>query len=233
MFIKWIGQSGYVIRTDTTEIIIDPYLSDVVSRVANRPRLVEAPIKPSEVRADGIICTHNHLDHLDVDAIAEMDRKLMFITTSEGKSKLHKMGFDKVAFLKFGESVMVGDVEIIAVYAKHTVEAFGVVIKAEGHTLYFSGDTLFDKCLFDVAAYKPDIAFICINGKLGNMNVDEAVITAKNIGAKVNVPNHYGMFASNTENPELFTMQIANGFIMEFDREYHVEQIIRNQGSRN
>lgn len=233
MFIKWIGQSGYIIRTDTTEIIIDPYLSDIVNRVANRPRLVEAPMKPSEVRADGIICTHNHLDHLDVDAIAEMDRKLMFITTSEGKNKLHEMEFDKVTSLQLGESVMVGDVEIIAAYAKHTVEAFGVVIKAEGHTLYFSGDTLFDERLFEVAAYKPDIAFLCINGKLGNMNVEEAVVVAKQIGAKVNVPNHYGMFASNTENPELFTMQMANGFIMEFDREYHVEQIIRNQGSQN
>ena len=226
MFIKWIGQSGYVIRTNTTEIIIDPYLSDVVNRVANRPRLVEAPIKPSEIRADGIVCTHNHLDHLDVDAVAEMDKRLMFITTLEGKNKLQEMGFDKVKSLQFGESATVGDVEIIAVYAKHTVEAFGVVIKADGQALYFSGDTLFDEHLFEVAAYQPDIAFICINGKLGNMNVDEAVITAKNIGANVNVPNHYGMFASNTENPELFTKQVVNGFVMEFNREFSVQEIL-------
>lgn len=225
MFIRWIGQSGYIIRTDTTEIIVDPYLSDVVNRVANRPRLVEAPIKPSEVRADGIICTHNHLDHLDVDAITEMDKGLMFITTSEGQDKLQEMGFDKVKALQVGESVTVGDIEIIAVYAKHTVEAFGAVIKAEGQTLYFSGDTLFDERLFEVAAYHPDISFICINGKLGNMNVDEAVTTAKMIGAKVSVPNHYGMFASNTENPELFTNQLDNGFIMKFNKEYCVEDI--------
>lgn len=51
MKIRWIGQSGYVIRTDTTEIVIDPYLSDVVNRVANRPRLVEAPLKPEIGRA--------------------------------------------------------------------------------------------------------------------------------------------------------------------------------------
>lgn len=220
MFIKWIGQSGYVIRTDTTEIIIDPYLSDVVNRIANCPRLVEAPMKPSEVRADGIICTHNHLDHLDVDAVAEMDKGMMFITTSEGKDRLQEMGFDKVKALQVGESVTVGDIEIIAVYAKHTVEAFGVVVKAEGKTLYFSGDTLFDERLFQVAAYQPDISFICINGKLGNMNVNEAVVTAKEIGAKVNVPNHYGMFASNTENPKMFSNQLDNVFIMEFNKEY-------------
>ena len=52
------------------------------------------------------------------------------------------------------------------------------------------------------------------------MNVAEAVITAKKIGAKVNVPNHYGMFASNTEDPELFTDQMDNGLIMELGKEY-------------
>ena len=38
--IKWIGQSGYVLSDGMTEICIDPYLSDVVNRVAQRPRMV-------------------------------------------------------------------------------------------------------------------------------------------------------------------------------------------------
>ena len=225
MKIRWIGQSGYVIKTEAAEIMIDPYLSDVVNRVANRPRLVEAPINPKDVNADAVICTHDHLDHLDVDAIAGMNREILFITTSEGEKKLQNMNFQRTKALQPGASVKVGDMEIIAVYANHTVEAFGVIVRAEGKTLYFSGDTLYDEKLFDIAAYHPDITFICINGRLGNMNVEEAVITAQKIGAKVNVPNHYGMFASNTENPELFTGQIDNGFIMEFDREYSVEEL--------
>ena len=220
MKIRWIGQSGYVIKTDKTEIIIDPYLSDVVNRVANRPRLVEAPLKPEELQADAVICTHDHLDHLDVDAIAKMNRELFFVTTGEGQDKLQSMGFKRTKALQAGKSIAVGDVEIIAVYANHTVEAFGVVIRADGVTLYFSGDTLYDVRLFEIAEYRPDITFICINGKLGNMNVEEAVVTAKRIGAKVNVPNHYGMFASNTEDPEKFTDRMDNGFIMEFGREY-------------
>lgn len=224
MKIRWIGQSGYVIKTKTTEIVIDPYLSDVVNRVANRPRLVEAPIRPEEMQADAVICTHDHLDHLDVDAIAEMSRDMQFITTSEGCEKLKKLGFSRTKALQPGESVQVGDVMITAVYANHTVEAFGVIVSAEGKCFYFSGDTLYDERLFRIAEYRPDVTFICINGKLGNMNVEEAVITARKIGAKVNVPNHYGMFASNTENPQLFAGQLENGFIMEFNREYDVEE---------
>ena len=220
MKIRWIGQSGYVIQTDTTKIMLDPYLSDVVNRIANRPRLVEAPIKPEEIHADAVICTHNHLDHLDVDAIEKMNRDLLFITTEEGKEKLLTMGFSHVKALKAGESTVVGDVEITAVFAKHTVEAFGVVLQAEDTTLYFSGDTLYDEQLFEISKYHPDVAFICINGKLGNMNVEEAVRVAEAIGAKVNVPNHYGMFASNTEDPHKFTDRLQNGFIMEYNVEY-------------
>lgn len=222
MRIIWIGQSGYVISTGTTQIILDPYLSDAVNRVAGRPRMIEAPIKPHEIHADAIICTHNHLDHLDVDAIAEIDRDQHFITTEDGRATLQKMGFSNVCAVKVGQTVIVGDVEITAVFSKHTVESFGVIIKAEGNTFYFSGDTLYDERLFEIADFSPDIAFVCINGKLGNMNVQEAAIVAKHIGAKTNIPNHYGMFASNTERPELFTSQVENGLIMEMGKEYCV-----------
>ena len=226
MKIRWIGQSGYVVKTDTTEILIDPYLSDIVNKIANRPRMVEAPMKASDVKADAIICTHNHLDHLDVEAISEMDKTQMFVTTLEGKEKLYEMGFSNVEALNVNDTISVGDMELQAVYAKHTVEAFGLLVRTEDIVMYFSGDTLFDKQLFEISTYRPDITFICINGKLGNMNVDEAVIVAKEIGAKVNVPNHYGMFASNTENPEKFTKQMDNGFIMEFNREYHISELL-------
>ena len=225
MKITWIGQSGYVIKTEQAEIIIDPYLSDVVNRVAGRERLVEAPIKPEEIRADAVICTHNHLDHLDVDAIDEMDKTLLYITTREGELVLKNKGCTNVVAFREGESLQIKDVKLTAVYACHTVEAFGVVLQAEGLTLYFSGDTLYDEKLFAISRFLPDCTFICINGKLGNMNVAEAVITAKQIGAKINVPNHYGMFASNTEEPELFTGQIDNGFIMELGKEYGLEDI--------
>ena len=37
--------------------------------------------------------------------------------------------------------------------------------------------------------------------------MEEAVKVAQAIGAKVNVPNHYGMFASNTEDPRKFLLK--------------------------
>lgn len=91
-------------------------------------------------------------------------------------------------------------------------------------TLYFSGDTLFDKRLYGVAQFAPDVTFLCINGKLGNMNVSEAVEVARSIGAPVNVPNHYGMFASNTEDPAKFTCCVPGGTALESSTRYQVEK---------
>lgn len=218
MKIKFLGQSGYIIKTEKAEIMIDPYLSDSVNRVAGRPRTLPIPINPQNISCEAVICTHNHLDHLDPDTVTQINNEQFFITTNEGKTELNRLGKDHVASLNIGESTIVGDIEITAVFADHTVEAFGLIVKAENKTLYFSGDTLYNEKLFDIAKYHPDITFICINGRLGNMNVKEALMTAKKIGAKINIPNHYDMFASNSEDPCAFTNQIENGFIMEFNK---------------
>ena len=220
MMIRWIGQSGYVLKTAATEIIIDPYLSDIVNKVAGRARLVEAAIDPAAIHCNAVICTHDHLDHLDTDAVAAMPKTTRFITTGEGKERLNSLGQTNVTVLSVGQSMTLEDIHITAVYANHTVDAFGLIVKAEGKTLYFSGDTLFDEQLFEISRFKPDYTFICINGKLGNMNVEEAILTATKIGAPVNIPTHYGMFASNTEDPHKFADNISGGRILEFNRDY-------------
>lgn len=226
MTVKFIGQSGYMLKTDRSEIIIDPYLSDSVNRVAGRPRMLPIPISPCDIKCDAVICTHNHLDHLDPDTVADMPDTQLFITTNEGKEELLKLGKSNTYALSVGESITAGDFEITAVFADHTVEAFGVIVRAEGKTLYFSGDTLYNDKLFNISEYKPDITFICINGRLGNMNYKEALSTAEKIGARINIPNHYDMFESNSENPELFSKNIKGGLILDFDIEYCVEKIL-------
>ena len=220
MKIKFLGQSGYIIKSNNSQIIIDPYLSDSVNRAAGRARMLPIPLNPNEISCDAVICTHNHLDHLDPDTVSKIPTGKFFITTNEGKGTLAALGINNVAALNIGDSIKVGDFEITAVFADHTVEAFGLIIRAENKTLYFSGDTLYNEKLFEISKYKPDITFICINGRLGNMNVKEAIVTAEKIGAEINIPNHYDMFESNSENPRLFSENIRGGFILEFNKEY-------------
>ena len=121
MKIRFLGQSGYILKTDNSKIIIDPYLSDSVNRVASRPRTLPVPINPHDICCDAVICTHNHLDHLDPDTVSQIPSKQKYITTNEGKSELEKLDRKNVTALNIGDTVNIGDFEITAVFADHTV----------------------------------------------------------------------------------------------------------------
>lgn len=218
MKIRWLGQSGYILSDGTTEICIDPYLSDVVNKVANRPRVREIPIAPEDLKSDIVICTHNHLDHIDTDSIPLMDKRNMtFLAPSECRQVLTDMGVENFEAFDEGRTVKYGDFEITATFADHTVASVGVLITHKGERLYFSGDTEYNKKLEEIRC---DYMFICINGRLGNMNVCEATKLTNIINPKLAIPNHYDMFESNSEDPKKF--DVAQRFIMEFDKEYEV-----------
>lgn len=227
--IRWIGQSGYILNDGKTEICIDPYLSDVVNRLHDRPRMVNAPFAPEELKSDIVICTHDHLDHIDIDAIPLMKKEnMLFLAPSDAENTLKKCGVTNYIPFDEGRKFAAGDFEIEAVFAQHSIPAIGVVIRHEGKTLYFSGDTLYNKKLEELEKYKIDIMFICINGKLGNMNADEAVKLTTVINPKVGVPAHYGMFASNTEDPQNYISHLKNGFETEYNKEYEIKEILNH-----
>ncbi len=224
MILRPLGQSGYELKTACTRILIDPYLSDIVGRLHGRPRLL--PVPSVEMPCDGVFCTHNHLDHLDPETAVLFPEDQAFFSTPEGCVVLHKLGKKHTTDMQLGQSIVLGDMEIIPVFAAHTVDAIGLVVKAEGITLYFSGDTLYDERLSEIAAYRPDITLICINGRLGNMNTEEALKIAAAIGARVNIPNHYDMFASNSADPHLFADHIPGGIILAFNTPYDVAALL-------
>ena len=226
--IRWIGQSGYILSDGKNEVCIDPYLSDVVNRIANRPRMVDAPFLPEQLKSDIVICTHNHLDHVDIDAIPLMKKdNMLFLAPSDAENTLLECGVvDYKAFDK-GTVAKIGDFELEAVFADHTVPAVGVIVKHGGITMYFSGDTEYNKKLEELKEYNIDIMFICINGKLGNMNVDDAIELTKIINPKVGVPTHYGMFESNTEDPKNYTSKLDCSFAMEYNKEYDMQEVLK------
>ena len=115
MKIRFLGQSGYILKSGNTEIIIDPYLSDSVNRVAGRPRALPIPINPEDISCDAVICTHNHLDHLDPDTVERINENQFYITTNEGKAELLRLGRTNVKALNTGDSITVGDFNITAV----------------------------------------------------------------------------------------------------------------------
>ena len=225
--IRWIGQGGYLLSDGNNTICIDPYLSNVVDRVAKRGRMVKAPFSPEELRCDAVVCTHNHLDHVDIDAIPLMDKEsMLFLAPVDAKQTLESCGITKYIPFDEGATCEIGSFHLTAVYACHSVPAIGVLVRHGGRTLYLSGDTEYHKRLEELADVKIDVMIICINGRLGNMNVDEAVKLTGIIAPKLGIPTHYGMFESNTEDPSKYTSRLDCGYELEYNKEYDVEELL-------
>ncbi len=65
----WLGQAGFAFKTALNNVVyVDPYLSDAVERLHGFKRLSLPPISPEDARADLVVISHEHTDHLDPDS---------------------------------------------------------------------------------------------------------------------------------------------------------------------
>ena len=73
---------------------VDPYLSSYSSR-PDFKRLTPTPVEAQDVRADAVLCTHNHTDHVDpitLPLIAQADPGARFYAAAEGAQKMRELG---------------------------------------------------------------------------------------------------------------------------------------------
>lgn len=205
--ICWLGQAGYLIEVNGCRICIDPYLSNTVEAAEGLKRLFLPPVTPQELNADCYIITHHHLDHFDCPTLGEIpEQKALYIGPPSCTEGLKAMGKQAVITVKPGDEIRLpGGILMHAVYALHTEDSIGVILQEEGKReggLYLTGDTEYSEELLKAKAYRPEILITCINGKLGNMDVQAAARLAVGLEVETVIPCHYGMFAENTEDPE-------------------------------
>ena len=212
--IWWLGQAGYIIKSRNKIICIDPYLSDSGRQIGEGfVRMVPVPIEPEELVCDLFLCTHNHSDHTDPETIKRFKNKesTIFVGPRKACETFLKEGVSpaKIVRLDVGEEKEVSEIKITGTFCvpnEETVldsEGFILSLKDE-ISLYFTGDTAYTKLLGYLTKYRIDIMFTCINGKLGNMGVEDSIRLTETIKPKIVVPNHYGMFAANNADPNEF-----------------------------
>jgi L-ascorbate 6-phosphate lactonase len=233
MKVTWIGQGGFMFELGDKIVVVDPYLSNSVANADGFDRMVPAPFTPQELKADLIICTHDHMDHLDEETIKYTDfSRLLYAGPDSCLDHFRAIGIpdDRLISLNVGQSINIGDAVIHGVYAAHTQDSIGVVIEYDGLACYLVGDSLYEDRLLEAGKHNPDVLMSCINGKLGNMNYMDAANLAEGLGVKLAIPCHYGMFKENTEDPEKFLKELQTkgipGFIMEYNKPYCLKDIL-------
>ncbi len=214
----WLCQAGFACKTSAGQIVyIDPYLSEVVERLVGFKRMMACPIQTEEVVADLIICTHEHLDHMDTDALPALARnpRTHFAGPIECVRAFAGMGISshRCHLLEEGKTIEVGGAVINAVYADHgdlAPDALGVVLDFAGIRVYHTGDTAFRPSQFRPAIdMKPDILLPCINGAFGNMDWKEAAQLTQLVSPRVVMPTHFWMFIEQNGDPGHFLSECA------------------------
>ncbi|MCI0697134.1 MBL fold metallo-hydrolase [candidate division KSB1 bacterium] len=231
----WLGQSGFLLQWQGRHLLLDPYLSDSLTRkYANTDiphiRMTELLVDPARLDfIDVVTSSHNHTDHLDDETLipllkANPDLKLV-IPEANRKFVAERLGIDEFIpiGLNDGESIELKNFKLAGVPAAHEQIArdefgcckfMGYVIEFGAWTLYHSGDTVWhDEIVVRLKNFSIDIAILPINGRAverkvaGNLNAKEAATLAKQIGARLVIPCHYDMFAFNTADPREFAQE--------------------------
>ena len=106
-----------------------------------------------------------------------------------------------------GTEFTVKDITFKAVYACHSDnKAIGVIFNDGEKTYYVTGDTLYNKKVFESVTDNIDVVFLPINGVGNNMNIADAYRFVDKIGAKKAVVCHFGLF-DNIDAKKIITRE--------------------------
>src|SRR5688500_11883118 len=228
----WLGQSGFLVKFGSRYLVLDPYLSDSLTKKyasTDKPhvRMTERVIAPERLDfVDVVTSSHNHTDHLDAETLVPLMRAnpAMRVVVPEANKGFvaERLGVEVSTLLGVdaGRTMIVAGFSITGVPAAHEKlvrdeqgrhKFLGYVVRTATCTIYHSGDTVpYEGMVEMLRPHNVDVALLPINGRKPERRVDgnlwgrEAAWLAKEIGAKVVVPCHYEMFEFNTETPAEF-----------------------------
>ena len=228
----WLGQSGFLLQWQGIHVLLDPYLSDSLTRKYSQTdnphvRMTELVIDPVRLSfADIVTSTHNHTDHLDAETLcpilANNPSAKLVIAEANRAFVADRLKIDAGApiGLDDGTTVEISGIKFSGVASAHeTVERdeqgrarfMGYVLQFGRWTLYHSGDTVrYEGMAEKLRRFKIDVALLPINGRAperrvpGNLTGREAAQLARDIDAKLAIPCHFAMFDFNTATPDEF-----------------------------
>lgn len=183
---EWLGHDTFKI-TDDIVIYTDPYQ-------------LEGDLE----KADLILVTHSHYDHLSEDDIEKVSKE---DTAIVGPPDCSEKCSDLIT-IRIGEEKTVKGVKIEAVPSYNIGKDFhpkakgwlGYIFTIDDVRIYLAGDT---DNIPEMKDFNVDIALLPVSGTYV-MTADEAIDAAIKINPKVAVPMHYGAIVGSKSDAEKF-----------------------------
>ena len=161
-------------------------------------RRYPAPFAPGQLRADFVLCTHGHADHMAKDTLRGLAQndETQFIFPSGCRALAHAYGVpeERIQWVQEGSALQ---------------------LDLGGFTVVHLGDTYLTPRLYAAleALPQPDLLLAPINGQdffrtqrncIGNLEAEEAAQLAVRLRAGCSIPTHYDMVQGNTADPLRF-----------------------------
>ena len=210
----YLAQAGFYFKTAAGQTLcLDAYLGDCCERLFNFKRMVPAPLAAKELRADFLVSTHSHADHLDPDLLSLVKQapETRFVGSPDCGPVYRQAGIadERMTLLAAGESQTLGGLGCRAVYANHgelAPDAVGLLITLDGIAVYDTGDTAYcpERIIASLGPVKVDIMIAPINPAFGNLGHENAVRLAALIQPRVLIGSHFGMFIEHGGDPGAF-----------------------------
>jgi L-ascorbate metabolism protein UlaG (beta-lactamase superfamily) len=248
--VLWIGHASTLIQIEDKVILLDPVFEDVIASLMLRK--VEAGLDIKDLpRLDLVLISHAHMDHLSLPTLKDLDRKFPKATVVFPAGTEQYMPSLKMNMIRMktgnsakshyiGESKIIDGVKITTVYANHpggryVIDSYvwfepgatGYIIEYKGITVFFAGDTVYDKKAYKELGkeYDIDLAILpigpCIDceamdfgfhmGSFGAMNLLD------DINARYMLPIHYGSstYGSDPDLPVKTLTYLINKYYKE------------------
>ena len=222
--LAWLGHACFALRLSGKLVLTDPYLSPHAGPLGFGPkRFLPPALTAAELpRLDLIVISHNHYDHVDTAALqAYRWRAETPVVCPLGVAPLlRRLGFAQVTELDWWVQHRCEDLTITALPAVHfsgrglfdrdrTLWS-SMALASTSTKVWFGGDTgygevfreigmragPFDLALVGIGAYKPRIIM-----QASHATPEEAVMIARDIGAKAAVGMHWGSIMLTPEDP--------------------------------
>jgi len=210
--VTWVGHSTVLLRYPATRILTDPVLTRFVACIGR----VRAPARIDTDSIDICLISHAHYDHLHLPSLARLRRTTTLVVPPRCADLVAPLGFARVVELAVGETLAHRGVEITSVPAKHFGSrsalslkrrgCCGYVVRGDGPTAYFAGDTAYFSGFADIGArFAPELAILPVGAyrpltfRRFHMSPLDAVYAFQDLGARVLLPIHYGTFPLSYE----------------------------------
>ena len=195
--ITWLGHASFKISNGKT-LYIDPY-----------------EIK-TEGKADILLLSHSHSDHLNIDDIKKVvNNNTSIVADIQCADVVKKIDVKEIIIVKPGEKINVNGtkIETIAAYSTNKINSdtnklfhpkedngVGFIITIDNIKIYYAGDT---DVIQEMNNIQTDIALLPVSGTYV-MTAEEAVEAVRIIKPKIVVPMHYGKIVGNEKDAERF-----------------------------